>query len=61
MTDPGARVIHTEYGPILVSEYILELWAKYGWPSDVTLREMAANYARHGLIDGGSPEWREQV
>ena len=46
------RIIQTEYGPILVSNFLYDLWQKYGWPNEETLKSMAETYARYGLPDG---------
>jgi hypothetical protein len=34
--------IDTEYGPITVTRHLRELWNRFGWPSEKTLRRMAA-------------------
>ncbi len=34
--------VETEYGPITVTRHLLSLWNLYGWPSEKSLRRMAA-------------------
>ena len=38
-----SRTIRTEYGPIVVDSWLLDIWAKYGWPTEETLAAMAAD------------------
>lgn len=34
--------VATEYGPITITRHLRELWDRYGWPTEKTLRRMAA-------------------
>jgi hypothetical protein len=53
--EEATRLIRTTDGEILVSEWMLSLWEEYGWPNETTLRNMADNYERFGLVNGGNP------
>jgi hypothetical protein len=44
--------IETEYGPITVTRHLRELWDKYGWPTEKTLRRMAATELEIREADG---------
>lgn len=55
MEEEETRLIRTTEGEILVSEWMLSLWEDYGWPNQATLRNMARNYERFGLANGGNP------
>lgn len=46
MTDTEDRAaapqrVNTEYGPLFVEPWLLQLWNKYGWPEDHVLQRMA--------------------
>ncbi|WP_426568129.1 hypothetical protein [Streptomyces canus] len=39
---PEQHTVNTEFGPLVVEAWLLNLWNTHGWPEDHVLRDMVA-------------------
>lgn len=47
MSGSDVRHVNTEFGRLAVPTSLLALWNKAGWPTDETLKQMAAEQEAH--------------
>jgi hypothetical protein len=41
LPDVSLTVVNTEFGQIAVSDHLVRIWNRYGWPEDSVLKQMA--------------------